>query len=327
MSEKAPGKHFRKGVSLMEIIEMFPDDKAAEEWFVKARWPDGVKCPSCSSLNVQERRTRKPQPYRCRACRKDFSAKTGSLMQDSKLGYRKWVVAMFLMATSLKSVSSMKLHRDLNVTQKTAWFMAHRIRETWEDNTACFGGPVEADETFIGGKEKNKHSKKRLRENWPDGKTAVAGVKDRETNQVSARVVEETDARTLQAFIEDRTVPDAKVYTDEAKAYSGMPNREAVKHSAGEYVKGEAHTNGIESFWSMLKRAVVGTFHKLSPKHLDRYVTEFAGRHNAREMDTIDQMSDIVAGMRGRRLRYADLTAPTGESNHARAEAARVSAS
>ena len=161
MSKSAPGKHFRKGMSLVEIMRMFPDDAAAEKWFVERRWPDGVTCPCCGSINVQTRPTRKPQPYRCRDCRKDFSTKTGTLMQGSKLGFQTWAVAIYLMATSLKSVSSMKLHRDLGVTQKTAWFLAQRIRETWTDNSSPFSGPVEADETYMGGKRRNMSNAKR----------------------------------------------------------------------------------------------------------------------------------------------------------------------
>ncbi|MCY4237211.1 MAG: IS1595 family transposase [Rhodospirillaceae bacterium] len=148
----APGKHYRKGISLVQLMDLFPTDEVAERWFMDVRWPGGVRCPKCGSHNIQERPTRKPQPYRCRDCRKDFSLKTGTLMQGSPLGYRVWVLALFLYSTNLKSVSSMKLHRDLDVTQKTAWHLAHRIRETWNDNIPLFAGPVEVDETFMGGK-------------------------------------------------------------------------------------------------------------------------------------------------------------------------------
>ena len=147
---KAPGRSHRKGISLIELFEMFPDNETAERWWVANRWPNGVVCPECGSLNIQHRETRKPQPYRRRDCRYDFSARTGSLMQGSPLGFRKWAIAIYLLTTGIKGTSSMKLHRDLKVTQKTAWFIAHRIRETWAESSGVpFTGPVEADETYL----------------------------------------------------------------------------------------------------------------------------------------------------------------------------------
>ena len=238
-------------------------------------------------------------------------------MEGSKIGFKKWMVATFLMTTSLKSVSSMKLHRDIGVTQKTAWFMAHRLRVALSDKGGVFSGPVEVDETYFGGRRKNMSNAKRkeLAGNGSRtvGKTAVIGAKDRETNQVAAQVIERTDAPTLQGFVREHAAPGATVYSDEAVAYEGIPfEHKTVKHSLAEYVKGDVHTNGIESLWAMLKRAHTGTFHKLSPKHLDRYVQEVAGRHNLRELDTINIMFAVASGMEGKRLRYRELIADNG---------------
>ena len=259
-------------------------------------------------------------PYWCTDCRSYFSVRTGTAIARSNVPLRKWAIAIYLCLTSLKSVSSMKLHRDLNVSQKTAWFMLHRIREAWASETrGAFAGPVEADETFVGGKESNKHESDRAHEGrGAVGKTAVAGVKDRATRQVRAQVVPNTTGETLRGFVASHTQPDAMVYTDGEPAYWGLPNHEAVRHSVGEYVRGMAHTNGMESFWSMLKRAHMGTFHKLSPKHLDRYVQEFAGKQNTRDLGTLAQMRDTVARLVGRNLLYWALIADNGLDSGAR---------
>ena len=312
MAQKAPGKSHREGISLTKLVKMFPDDEAARRWFEKRMWPDGPYCPRCGSDNVQSGIKHKTMTHRCRDCdgKPRFSLKTGNIMEGSKLGYQTWAIAVYLVATNLKGVSSMKLHRDLEITQKSAWHLAHRLRKTLENGNPLFTGPVEADEAYLGGKRKNmpKSKRKALTGRGAVGKTIVVGTKDRESNRVSARVVENTEGATLKGFIGEHTAPGATVYTDESKSYIGMDfDHESVNHSAGEYVRGMAHTNGIESFWAMLKRGYQGTFHHFSEKHCDRYVSEFAGRHNIREKDTADQMSHIAHRMTGKRLRYRDL--------------------
>ena len=317
MSHTGPGRSHRDGISLVELFRLFPDDAAGELWFIKLRWPNGIACHYCGSTNVQTGCKHKTMPYRCRAkeCAKRFSIRTGTVMQSSKLGFQVWAVATYLMLTNLKGISSMKLHRELSITQKSAWHLAHRLREgltrTSTEPVPPFAGPVEADETFVGGKAKNMHreQRERLAGDSMANKVTVAGIRDRATKQIRARVVERRDMDTLGLFVMRNADAGAPIYTDEASAYSGIPGRESVNHGIGEYVKGEVSINGMESFWSMLKRGYVGVFHRMSPEHLPRYVAEFEGRHNRRDLDTADQMAALVRGTEGKQLRYRDLTA------------------
>ena len=317
MSQPAPGRCERKGISLVDLFRTFPDDATAEAWFVAQRWPNGVACHYCGSTPVLEGAKHKTMPYRCRTkgCRKRFSVRTGTVMESSKLGFQVWAIAIYLMTTNLKGISSMKLHRELNITQRSAWFLAHRLREsmTAGDDGKPFAGPVEVDETHVGGKAKSMHARRKreigIADNPLANKTTVAGVRDRETGKVRAAVVPDTEADTLRGFVTHCAAPTAMVYSDGAPAYGPLALHESVNHGVGEYVRGKASINGMESFWSMLKRGYVGTFHRMSREHLHRYVGEFEGRHNTRGLDTADQMAGIVAGSEGKRLRYDELTA------------------
>ena len=310
---KAPGKSFRKGITLIDIIQRFDTEEKAEAWFVEQRWPDGPACPKCESTNVQVRPTRKPQPFRCRSCRKDFSVKTGTVLHSSKIPLTKWAIGYYLYMTNLKGVASMKLHRDLGITQSCAWHMGHRIRESMDTRNGRFAGPVEADEMYVGGKEGNKHEADKLKAGRGTvGKTPVVGLKDQATNQIKTAVVANADGPTLKGFVHLHTDFDAQVFTDEARAYEGL-NRPhlTVSHGDGEYVGEQGQTtNGMESHWAMFRRGFIGTYHKMSKKHLHRYTSEFAGRHNRRPMDTSQQMTALVTGSEGKRLRFVDLIGP-----------------
>ena len=277
MAHAAPGKSSRKGITMMQLCDMFPDEDSARRWFEDRMWPDGRHCPHCGSTRTHEA-GHNDMPYRCSDCRGYFSVKTGTVMHKSPLPLRRWVFAVHLHLTSLKGISSMKLHRDIGVSQKTAWHMLQRIRKAWEAQEPLFAGPIEVGETYLGGKETNKHARKKLNAGRGTvGKSTVIGAKDRKTGKVRAKVIKGTDAKTLQGFVLASALAGATVYTDDAKGYRGVPfEHQAVKHSISEYVRDQAHTNGIESFWALLKRGYHGTYHHMT--HERQAPTTLRGR-------------------------------------------------
>lgn len=315
-ADPAPPKIERKGIGFIEAAERFGDDESAQEWIISERWPDGVKCPDCGSDVSELKRRGSLRRWRCKSrkdCGKNFTVKTDTIMHDSKLPVWKWCIAVYLYTTNLKGIPAKKLRRELGIgSYKNAWHMAHRIRRAMETDANPFLGPVEVDEVYVGGKERNKHEWQRLNAGrGVVGKAPVVALKDRETNKVVARVVERTDQATLTGFVRDYTKPAAEVYTDEFAGYNRLPrSHEVIRHSAKEFVRGEIHTNGIESWFSMLKRGYVGVYHNYSVKHLPRYIAEAAGRHNLRPFDTETQMSEIILGAVGKRLSYESLIGP-----------------
>ena len=305
---KGPGKSYREGMTITDLIKMFPDEETSRKWFESNIWKGKPKCPHCGNTNVTT--TKHPSlPYYCAglgACHKRFSVKIGTIMEQSHISYQNWAIATYQFMTNVKGISSMKLHRDLGIRQATAWFMVQRLREAWRTLAGVDGmkGPAEVDETYVGGLEKNKHKDKK----GTSKKSIVVGIRDRDTGKVAASPVPEATQARLDHFIDKHVESkDTMVYTDSNPAYKNRKNHESVNHSVGEYVRGKVHTNGIESFWALLERGYKGIFHQLSAKHLHRYVNEFAGRLNIRDYDTLDMMKELTQHMVGKRLTYADL--------------------
>ena len=297
----------RDDLSLLDFFRQFPDDTTAEAWFISRRWPNGICCPHCESAIIELKAKHPTMPYRCTDCKKYFSVKVGSIMHGSKLGYQKWALALYLLTTSKKGISAADLGRKLGTSRKAAWHMAHRIRETFDTDTIQFNGTVEADETYVGGIDRNRHHDKKRGYN---SKTPVLGIKERESGRVQLAAVSNVTSGIVQSWLGHRVSRGATLYTDGSPVYKGMDvsRHNSVNHAIGQYVRGDVHTNGVEGFWATIKRSHKGTYHSWSERHLHRYLREFAGRFNSRSHSTLERISALADSMDGKRLPYSELT-------------------
>jgi len=297
--------------TLIEAVRYFADEDVCRDFLAAQRWPNGVRCVECDSDRVGFIPSR--SIWYCKVCGLRFSVKKGTIFEDSPLPLSKWLPAIWLYSAGKKSRSSHQLARDLGVTQKTAWFMGHRIRIALHIDTynEPLSGDVEVDETFVGGKDRNKHADKREhRGRGPIGKVAVMGLLARH-GEVRAKVVPSGKRGTLHAEIRANVAPGSTVYSDALASYLGLEDdyvHEVIDHSE-RYVEGRVHTNGIENFWSLFKRIVYGTHHSVEPFHLDRYLDEATYPFNSRGKTDMARFADATQGTSGKRLTYAQLTA------------------
>lgn len=300
--------------SLVEAVRYFADADRCFEFVKSLRWENGVvTCPRCDGTRTSFLTTRKI--WKCLGCKRQFSIKVGTIFEDSGLGFDKWLPAIWLIANSKNGISSHELGRALGVTQKSAWFMNHRIRMAMASGTfQKLSGTVETDETYIGGLAKNMHvadRKRRIHGTGGADKVAIHGALERGGPLVAAHV-EKVSAKVLQASIRDWVESGATVYTDQAHAYFGLNNvydHKSVNHGAGEYVRGDIHTNGIENFWALYKRAWKGTYTHNLPKNTDRYLDERIFAFNNRGLNDLGRMAAVTSAVTGRRLTYAELIA------------------
>jgi transposase-like protein len=281
------------------------------EFFAKLRWPNGPFCPECGGVEHSYLSTRRL--WKCKECKKQYSVKVGTIFESSALGLDKWLPAVWLVANSKNGISSHELGRALGVTQKSSWFMLHRIRLAMQTGTFDkLDGEVEVDESFIGGKARNMHPKTRERRITGTGfadKTVVLGIRQR-GGEVRAGVVPNTKRHTLHGAITGNVEPNSTVYTDDLRSYSGLDatyTHQTVAH-AERYVDGRAHTNGLENFWSLLKRGLNGTYVSVEPFHLFRYLDERLFSYNLRELDDYGRFTKVLGTVAERRLTYAELT-------------------
>jgi transposase-like protein len=300
-------------ISTFQLFEMFPDQESARVYLESRLWPKGVKCPHCGEM--KRIYALKGGFYRCNACVKDFTVRTGTIFERSHIPLHKWLYAMYLLVTARKGISSLQLSKEIGITQKSAWFMLHRLREACGDDLAELRGIIEVDETYIGGKETAKHQKKKLLAGRGSvGKIGVVGLRERGGNTI-ARPFESPDKPTLHGAILDHVALGSMIHTDDAPVYSGLDGllyrHKSVNHSAGEYVKDGVTTNSIDSVWALLKRGLHGIYHHASPKHIGRYVNEFTFRLNDGNCrrHTLLRLESFVNAIAGKRLTYSRLIA------------------
>lgn len=299
--------------SLIDLLNAFPDEKSCIKHLEKLRWTKGIVCPLCGSTRKFHKITR-DNLYKCADCEKSFSVRKGTIFEESRLPLRKWFAAFWLVTSNRKGISSCQLAREIGVTQKTAWFMLGRLREVAASMGLTGGtmsGTVEIDETYMGGKEKNKHTNKKSNKGRGiSGKQAVVGCVER-SGKVKASCIDNTSRENLQEFIINNISVGSNLYSDEHPSYKNIQGflHDSVNHSAGEYVRGDVHTNSIESFWSLFKRGYYGIFHHFTVKHLHRYISEFEMRWNMSILGQEHRVDSMLESVSGLRLTYKRLIA------------------